>query len=119
MAGALTFTLEPMLYGDFTINNLASRKFAIVNGYFTYDAASCSALTITVAMTGLTDIRGFIAAPKGNVFWQFDPSTETVQPIPSAYASISGTCYAVFNATASNDVASITSVPFLAWGFQS
>ena len=112
----LTFTLEPNFYGDFSVNNLASRNLQIVNGYFTYDSASSSALTVTTAMTGLNKIQGFIAAPKGNVFWDFNPATAVVRPVAGVFSSATGAAY--LTASASFDVASITSIPFLCWGFR-
>ena len=122
MAGALTFTLgSGGSFGsgeDFSLSNLAAKRFKLVFGEFAYDAASCSALTVTTAMVGLNDIRGFVASPKGNVFWMFDPSADTVQPIPGIVSSVSATCKDTFNPTASWSVASITSVPFLCWGFE-
>lgn len=116
MAGALNFDLEPRFYGDFSVNNLASRNFCIVSGYFSYDAASSSALTVTTALVGLTDIIGFVAASKGGVMWSFSPSTDTLQPVAGCYYSATGVCY--FTSTASLDVASITSIPFLCWGYK-
>jgi len=118
MAGALTFTLEPTFYGDFTPANLQARSLQLVHGYFTYDAASSSALTVTAAMVGLNDIKGFIAAPKGGAFWQFDPGTETVQPLGGAILQVTGTGVATFSSSATIDIASITSIPFLCWGFR-
>ena len=112
----LTFTLEPTFYGDFTMDNLNSRQLQIVHGYFTYDAASSSALTVTASMVGLNRILGFVAAPKGNAFWNFTPSTNLLQPAFGAYTSATGII--TFSATASIDVASITSIPFLCWGFR-
>lgn len=119
MAGALSFTLEPTFYGDFTMDNLNARQFQIVNGYFTYDAASASALTVTASMVGLNRILGFVASPKGNVFWNFTPGTNLVQPVPGVIdsATVSASLLG-FNPTASFDVASITSIPFLCWGFR-
>lgn len=113
---ALTFTLEPRFYGEFTVDNLSSRQLCIVNGVFTYDAASSSALTVTVAMVGLNDIKGFIASPKGNVFWDYSPATATLRPVAGVFSSATGAAY--LTASASFDVASITSIPFLCWGFR-
>jgi len=130
MAGALTFNLNPTFGTDFSLNNLAAKRFKLVVGEFTYDAASSSAMTVTTAMVGLNDIRGFIATPKGNVFWQFNPANDTLQPVTGVYASISGVgassstsltmdaTLASLVPTSSFSVASITSVPFLCWGFE-
>lgn len=112
----LSFNLEPTFYGDFSVNNLSSRNLQIAHGYFTYDAASSSALTVTTAMTGLNQIKGFIASPKGNVFWDFNPATAVLRPIAGVFSSVTGAAY--LTASASFDVASITSVPFLCWGFR-
>ena len=112
----LTFTLEPNFYGDFSVNNLASRNFCLVHGYFTYDSASCSYVAFDADDVGLNKIQGFVASPKGGVFWTFDPANVRLQPVAGAYYSATGMCY--FTSTASLDVASITSVAFLCWGFR-
>ncbi len=116
MAGALTFTLEPRFYGDFQVNNLAARQLQLVHGYFDYDAASSSALTVTTALVGLNTLLGFVASSKGGVMWSFSPATALLQPVAGCYYSATGVCY--FTATASLDVASITSIPFLCWGYR-
>jgi hypothetical protein len=118
MAGLLGFRLESRFYGDFTMDNLNSRQLCIVNGDFDYDAASSSALTVTAALVGLNDIKGFIAAPKGGVFWQFNPANDTVQPVGAAILQVTGTGVATFSSSATIDIASITSIPFLCWGFR-
>jgi hypothetical protein len=118
MAGALSFELTPTFGTDFSLNNLAAKRFKIVNGYFNYDAASSSALTVTTAMVGLNDIRGFVAASKGTVIWTFDPATDQIRPMAGFIASLTTTVAQYFAVTASMAVASITSVPFLCWGFE-
>ena len=124
MAGALNFSLNPTFGTDFSLHNLAAKRFKIVVGEFGYDAASSSALTVTTAMVGLNDIRGFIASPKGNTFWQFNPSNDTLQPCIGGRCSVTISATGVFtgmvdfNPTASIAVGSITSVPFLCWGFE-
>jgi hypothetical protein len=117
MAG-LTFNLDPTVGTDPSINNLAAKRFKLVSGYFTYDAASSSALTVTTAMVGLNDIRGFIASPKDDVFWTFDPGTDQVRPYSGFIASVTTTAVQYFSSTASIAVSSITSVPFLCWGYE-
>lgn len=115
---ALDFQLEPTFYGDFQVNNLAARQLQIVHGTFTYDAASSSALTITASMVGLTKITGFFAVPKDNVIWAWSPSTSIMTPLSTAYVPVTGTAYATFVGSATVAVASITSIPFLCWGFR-
>jgi hypothetical protein len=115
----LTFQLDPTFYGDFTPANLQSRQLQLVNGYFSYDSASSTAMTITAAYVGLNRLCGFLACPKGNAFFQVTPGTDfTVQALIQCVASVSTTMGATFTATASVVVASITSIPFLAWGFR-
>lgn len=114
----LTFTRSTMADGDFTFNNLGAKKFAIVHGYFDYAEASASALTVTMAMTGLVDMKGFIACPKDECIWQFSPTDNTVQPLKYAYQGVTGTALVTFLPTAST-LATATSVPFLAWGWKS
>lgn len=114
----LTFTRSTMADGDFTLNNLEAKKFAVVHGYFDYAEASSSALTVTTAMIGLVSIKGFIACPKDECIWQFTPSNNTLQPIKYAYQGVTGTSLATLLPTASC-MATATSVPFLAWGWKS
>ena len=112
----LTFQLEPTFYGDFTLDNLNSRQFQIVNGYFSYDSASSTALTVTQALTGLSRILGFVSCGKGDVFFSFDPSASTIEPVAGVFSSATGAT--PFLSTASFAIASITSIPFLCWGFR-
>jgi hypothetical protein len=115
----LTFDLDPTMYGDFTVNNLASRQLQIVSGYFSYDSASSTAMTITSTYTGLNRLVGFLACPKGGAFFQVVPGTDfTVKAITTVLSSVSGTTIDTFATTASVVVASITSIPFLAWGYR-
>lgn len=114
----LTFTRATMADGDFTLNNLEAKKFAIVHGYFDYAEASASALTVTTAMTGLISLEGFIACPKDECIWQYTPSDNTVQPIKYVYHSATGTDFCTLLPSAST-LATATSVPFLAWGWKS
>jgi len=119
MAGALSFNLDPNMGTDFSVKNLAAKRFKFVHGYFDYDAASSSALTVTTAMVGLNDIRGFYAAPKDGVFmWQFSPSTDILTPVAGFMASVTANSVQYFVNTASAAIASITSVPFLCWGYE-
>ena len=114
----LTFQLDPTFYGDFTPANLQSRSLHLVSGYFSYDSASSTAMTITADLTGLNRLLGFIAMPKGNIFWQTVPGTDfSIQAIQNTVSSISAT-YDVFMATASSVIGSVTSIPFLAWGYR-
>jgi hypothetical protein len=116
----LTFQLDPTFYGDFTPANLQSRQLHLVNGYFSYDSASSTALTITAAYVGLNRLCGFLACPKGNAYFQVSPGTDfTVQAITSNISSVSVAVeLGSLCATASVAVGSITSIPFLAWGYR-
>ena len=115
----LTFQLDPTFYGDFTPANLQSRQLHLVNGYFSYDSASSTAMTITAAYVGLNRLCGFLACPKDNAFFQVTPGTDfKVQALTQCVASVSGTMGTTFTATASVVIASITSIPFVAWGFR-
>lgn len=115
----LTFQLDPTFYGDFTPANLQSRGLQIVNGYFSYDSASSTAMTITSAYTGLNRLMGFVASPKNGAFFQVTPGTDfKVQAIAQCVSSVSGTMGATFTSTASVVIGSITSIPFLAWGYR-
>ena len=114
----LTFDLDPTFYRDFTPANLQSRQLQLVNGYFSYDSVSSTAMTITAAHVGLNRICGFLACPKGNAAFQVAPGTDfTVQAITSVLSSVS-TTLDTWMATASAVVGSITSIPFLAWGYR-
>ena len=115
----LTFQLDPTFYGDFTPANLQSRSLQLVNGYFSYDSASSTAMTITASLVGLNRVLGFLACPKGNAFFQVAPGTDfTVQAVTTVVSSVSGTMSDGFVASATTAVASITSIPFLCWGFR-
>lgn len=122
---ALNFQLEPTPHTDFKLSNLVAKSFRLVHGYFTYDSsASASALTVTAAMVGLNALKGFIATPVGSsisgnqvIMFTWSPSTNMLAPIGAVQTSITADIGAVI-ATASFVVAaSITSIPFLAWGY--
>ena len=118
---AITFALNPTFGTDHSLNNLAAKRFKMVTGEFTYaTSASCSALTVTTAMVGLNDIRGFFAMPKGNAMsWLFDPATDTIRPNIGFIASVTTTAVQYFTCTASFVVAvEIASVPFICIGFE-
>jgi len=118
MAGALSFDLDPTVGTDPSINNLAAKRFKLVSGTFNYDAASSSALTVTTAMVGLNDIRGFFACNTANVIWQYSASTDILTPMAGFIASLTTTVVQYFKPSASMAIASITSVPFLCWGYE-
>jgi len=116
--GAITFSLEIDADTDFSLRNLASKSFKLVHGYFAYDdSASSTAMSVTAAAIGLTSVKGFIAAPKGDVFWQWDPGTGAVEPVGAVRTSVTTDIGAIISTASFVVAATITSVPFLAWGY--
>ena len=118
---ALAFELNPTFGTDHSLNNLAAKRFKLVTGQFTYaSSASSTALTVTAALVGINDIRGFMAMPKGNAMsWLFDPATDTIRPNVGFMASVTTDAVQYFTCTASLVVANdIASVPFMCWGFE-
>jgi hypothetical protein len=113
---SLAFTLEPTFYADFTLDNLNSRQLQLVHGQFAYDSASSTALTVTQAMVGLSRILGFVSCGTGDVFFNFSVANSTIEPVSGVFSSATG--FTAFLSTASSAIASITSIPFLCWGFR-
>jgi len=102
---------------DFSINHLASRNICLVSGTFAYDSASSTALTISGADIGLSRIDGLFVSNKSPVIFgvaSVSAAEWTVSPF-SVMSSVSTTLCTTI-ATASGVIASVTGVPFLAWG---
>ena len=102
---------------DFSGKNLASRNVQFVYGTFNYDSASSTALTITATELGLTRIDAlFVSSKSGGAFGVASVSVSewTVAPMTVFASATLGTIMA----SASGVIASVTGIPFLAWGYR-
>jgi hypothetical protein len=111
----LSFTIDGHCDTDWSVNNLKAKNFCMYTGYFAYDSVSSTALTITTYL-GINNVIGFVASPKDKLVFEFSPANGTIQPMCTV-GSTTGLAIPL-GCTASYSVDSVTSIPFLCWGFR-